>query len=246
MSPAQDLKKLSKFLEYVLARKPDEFGLMPDADGFVKIKTLLQALHEDHEWRHLREGHLKSLIAMERPAPVEIQEDRIRARNRAQLPSVTLPLQLPKLLYATVRQRAYPIVHDKGLRPGASPFLILSSDIDMAQRIGRRSDNEPILLTIQVAKAQAAGTRFQQYGEALFLADAILPDCLSGPPLPKEKALANPSKAPVQPKTPGSFFPDMTAADKPGAAPHQKPQRKEIDWKKDRRRARKEKQSRWG
>lgn len=246
MPTDQHIKKFSKFLEYVLARRPDEFGLIPDADGFVKIKTLLQALHEDTEWRHIREAHLKSLNAMEQPGPVEVRGDTIRAHRREQLPSATSPLQWPKLLYTTVRQRAYPIVHQKGLRPGALPFLILSSDIAMAQRIGRRTDNTPVLLTIQVAKSQASGTHFQQYGETLFLADVIFPDCLSGPPLPKEKPGTEPPRTPAQPKTPGSFFPDLSSSKKPGATPHQKPQRREIDWKKDRRRARKEKDRRWG
>ncbi|MBI5894973.1 MAG: RNA 2'-phosphotransferase, partial [Desulfobacterales bacterium] len=157
MTTDQHIKKLAKFLEYVLARKPDEFGLIPDSDGFVKIKTLLQALHEDPEWRHLREAHLNTLYTTERQAPIELQGDRIRAIHREQLPTIALPVQWPKLLYTTVRQRAYPVVNEKGLRPGAFPFLILSPDMAMAQRLGLRSDNAPVLLTIQVLKAQAAG-----------------------------------------------------------------------------------------
>ena len=79
MTTDQHIKKLAKFLEYVLARRPDEFGLIPDPDGFVKIKTLLQALHEDPEWRHLREAHLNTLHVTERTAPIEIQGDKVRA-----------------------------------------------------------------------------------------------------------------------------------------------------------------------
>jgi putative RNA 2'-phosphotransferase len=211
----------------------------------VKIKTLLQALHEDPEWRHLREAHLNTLHVTERTAPIEILVDKVRATQRAQLPAIRVPVQWPKVLYATVRQRAYPVVYEEGLKPGSLPFVILSSNMAMAQRLGRRSDNAPVLLTIQVAKSQAAGTHFQQYGENIFLADAIPPECFNGPPLPKEKPMASPSKAPVRPKTPGSFLPDLALA-KHGAAPHQKPQRNEIEWKKDRRRARKDKNSRWG
>ncbi len=245
MTTDQHIKKLAKFLEYVLARRPDEFGLIPDPDGFVKIKTLLQALHEDPEWRHLREAHLNTLHVTERTAPIEIQGDKVRATQREQLPAIRVPAQCPKVLYTAVRQRAYPAVHEKGLKPGLLPFVILSSNMAMAQRLGRRSDNAPVLLTIQVAKSQAAGTRFQQYGESLFLADAISPECINGPPLPKEKPIGSLPKAPVQPKTPGSFLPDLASA-KHGAAPHQKPQRNEIEWKKDRRRARKDKDRRWG
>ena len=47
-------QKLAKFLDYVLGRNPDEFGLVPDEQGYVKIKELLKALNQEEGWRHLR------------------------------------------------------------------------------------------------------------------------------------------------------------------------------------------------
>ena len=35
-----DLKKQAKFLTYILGIRPDEFGLVPDKEGYVKIKDL--------------------------------------------------------------------------------------------------------------------------------------------------------------------------------------------------------------
>jgi len=43
-------QNLAKMLAYVLGRRPDEFGLIPDAEGFVRIKDLLKALHEEEGW----------------------------------------------------------------------------------------------------------------------------------------------------------------------------------------------------
>ena len=37
-------KQLAKFFDYVLSRRPDEFGLVLDADGFVRIKEFLKAV----------------------------------------------------------------------------------------------------------------------------------------------------------------------------------------------------------
>lgn len=238
------IKKLAKFLEYVLGRHPDEFGLLPDSRGFVKIKTLLQASHEDPEWRHLKEGHLHSLRAMQTPCPIEIEDDFIRASNREHLPVAVRPSEFPKLLFTSVRRRAYPVVLDKGIRPAGSPSILLSADTAMAQRIGRRTDNTPVLVTVQVALSQAAGTRFEKYGELLFLADYIPVQTFSGPPLPKEKAVIPPSRAtpaPERPSTPGSFFPDPVSFEKPGVPLHQR-RKRETEWKKNRRRARKEKE----
>jgi putative RNA 2'-phosphotransferase len=238
------IKKLSKFLEYVLGRRPDEFGLIPNAHGFVKIKFLLQALHEDPEWRHIRQGQLNTLLLLERPAPVEIEGPMIRACLRDQLPAISAPQMWPKLLYTPVRQRAYPVVLEKGLHPSGQPHVQLSSELALALRLGQRIDNHPVLLTVQVAQAQAAGIQFKQYGQALFLADFIPVGTFSGPPLAKEKPVAAEPKKPLQPKTPGSFFPDLAAADKHCTPPHQKPKRNEMDWKKERRQARREKQRR--
>lgn len=237
----QAIKKIGKFLEYVLGRRPDEFGLIPDPQGFVRIKTLLQALHEDPEWRHVRQGQLNTLILTERPAPIEIRDAMVRARIRDQLPAQSAPRQWPKLLYMAIRQRAYPVILEKGIRPAGLPFLLLSPEASMAQRLGRRIDNRPVLLTIQVTDAKARGTHFQQYGELLFLADVIPVGAFTGPPLLKEKPVAAETRAPLAAKSPGSFFPDPASTDKHGAPPHSRSKRNEMDWKKDRRRARKEK-----
>ena len=40
MSRVNELKKQAKFLAYILGVHPDEFGLVPDKEGFVKIKDL--------------------------------------------------------------------------------------------------------------------------------------------------------------------------------------------------------------
>ena len=131
------------------------------------------------------------------------------------------------------------------MKPGALPFVILSSDMAMAPKTRTTVGQRPGAAHDSSRQSPGRRHHFQQYGERLFLADAISPECFNGPPLPKEKPIGSLPKAPVQPKTPGSFLPDLASA-KHGAAPHQKPQRNEIEWKKDRRRARKDKDHRWG
>ncbi len=236
-----DLKQMAKFMEYILGRRPDEFGLLPDDQGFVKIKTLLQALTGDPEWRHIREGHIRTLYVTERTAPIEILEDRVRARNRDQLPVFSDPAILPPLLYTAVRRRSYPVALEKGIRPAGAAYILLATDIALIERIGRRSDNLPIILTVQVAASTTAGTHYQQYGQALYLADFIAAGTFSGPPVPKERQnAAQPSSTKDEPVKPGSFFPDGTMIERKGA-PQERLRRNEADWKKDRRRARKDK-----
>ena len=44
MAQKKEIKKQSKFLFYILGHKPDEFGLVPDTNGFVKTKDFLKAI----------------------------------------------------------------------------------------------------------------------------------------------------------------------------------------------------------
>lgn len=235
----KNTQKLAKFLTYVLGRRPDEFGLVPEDQGYFKIKELLKAINQEDGWRHIRMAHLNEVALTVVPSPIEINGKRIRARDRSQSPLITQAEPLPKLLYIAVRNRAYPAIIDRGLHAGNQGYLVLSSNADMAKRLGQRRDQHPVMLTIQVAHSMEMGTRYQKYGENLYLTDILLPNTFSGPPLAKEKSTPAPSKKtaePVAAKTPGSYFPDLSPPKEP-----KRPRRKEVEWKKDRRKARKHK-----
>lgn len=247
-SAPHPLAKLGKILAYVLGRRPDEFGLIPDSEGFVKIKTLLQALSEDPEFRFVRQSHLNELRISMTPPAIDIRDRLIRAHDRSLLPVSGEATALPKLLYIGVRPRAYPVIIDKGILPfGGQQYVALCADPSFAQRLGRRLDNAPVLLTVQVAACAVAGVQLRQFGEQLFLAAYIPSGCFSGPPLEKESAAPEKSSkaaASDQPKTPGSFFPKLSS-DQRAPATSSRPRRNEMEWKKERRKARKEKQRDW-
>lgn len=235
----KNTQKLAKFLSYILGRRPDEFGIVPEDDGYFKIKELLKTINKEDGWRHIRMAHLNEVALTVVPSPIEIQNNRIRACDRSRLPQIIQAEQLPKLLYLAVRNRAYPAVIEKGLNAVDQGYLVLSSDVNMAQRMGQRRDQDPVMLIVNVAQSTQKGTHYHRYGESLFLADTLLPSTFSGPPLPKEKPTPAPSKKAIEPthaKTPGSYFPDLSPPNEPN-----RPRRKEVEWKKDRRRARKHK-----
>lgn len=240
----KNTQKLAKFLTYVLGCRPDEFGLVPENRGYFKIKELLKAINKEVGWRHIRLAHLNEVALTMVPCPIEMQDKHIRASDRSQLPQITPADQLPKLLYVAVRNRAYPAIIEKGLQTGNQGYLVLSSDIEMAKRMGQRRDQHPVMLTVQVARSTEMGAHYQKYGESLYLTNSLLPNTFSGPPLPKEKSTPAPSKKTTEPvvaKTPGSYFPDILPSNEP-----QRHRRKEVEWKKDRRRARKHKYSEQG
>ncbi|MCG6895440.1 MAG: RNA 2'-phosphotransferase [Desulfobacteraceae bacterium] len=239
MAHPKDPKQLAKLLDYILGRKPWEFGLVPDANGWVKVKDLLKSLHEEEGWRHVRRAALDEVLLVVKDPPVEIEDNRIRARERANLGLPEPADAVPKLLFTCVRQRAHPHVVEKGLHPSGEDWVVLSSETDTALRIGGRIDREPVMLTVQTAAAEAMDVVFYAAGGGVYLADRLPVGSFTAPPLPKEPAVPSKSKkpeAPEKPKTPGSFFMDLEK-ELAGAA-HGK-RRKEKEWKKQRRQQRK-------
>jgi putative RNA 2'-phosphotransferase len=221
MSRKKDPKQLAGFIAYVLERRPDEFGLIPDPDGFIKIKEFLKALCEEEGWRYVRISHLNEIAISLRPSPVEIRDDRIRAVNREKLPQRMSTENVPKLLYAWVRKKAYPVVLEKGVSPGAKPYVVMSSDRKAAERFGARIDREPVILTVQTQKAKDRGVRFYQFGDTIFEAAHVPADCFTGPALPKQKIVVKtpePRKPPAAPSLPGSFIIDITRGEKGGGS----------------------------
>lgn len=228
------LKQLAKFFNYALGRRPDEFGLVTDKQGFVKIKELIKATNEEEGLAYVRRSHINEIMVTLQDPGLEVADNLIRALNRDKLPRQSFALEPPKLLYTCVRKKAYPHVLTKGIRPTSFSKIVLSANRALAQRIGRRSDHDAVLLTVQVYPSEDKGVVFFQSGESLFLADFIPPGCFSGPPLPKEQPEAR--RTDTQKKEPpeiaaGSFIIDLdnnSRPGKPGAGPKKKSKKNKL------------------
>ncbi len=238
MTPSKSTQQLAKFLDYVVARRPDAFGLVPDEEGYIRIKDLLKALSEEEGWRHVRRANLNEVVLTIPDPPVELTESRIRAVDRKLLPKEIPAGDMPKLIYTCVRKKAHPVVLEKGIRPTAHTKVILAADEELARRMGRRSDSAPVLLTVQTECAKNEGVLFSRLGESLYLAGGIPAGCFTAPALPKEKPEAKkPGKNKEAPKVnkefmPGSFILDIPEEGKEGRRDKKK---RDIDKKRARR-----------
>jgi putative RNA 2'-phosphotransferase len=245
----QKREALARFMSYMLGRRPDEFGLFPDEEGYIPIKDVLKAFSEEEGWGFVREASLEELLREPDASGFETKDKLIRVQPGNSNLSFGPPERIspPKLLFYAARRKAYPVILEQGLKPGARPFIPLSTTEEMAMRIGKRRDASPILLTILASRADEAGIQFYRPQEMIYLVDFLAPEFFTGPPLPKEKP-APEKKKPVakseEPITPGSFFLDFERmGPEPGRRPDRANKRKKgdiPDWKiaarKDRRR----------
>lgn len=242
MHSLKELKKTAKFIGYVLCVRPDEFGLIPDRDGSYRLKELLQALHEDPQGRTIRKGRLNEMALSLPDPPFEINAGLIRPRGPAQPPCLVREVKPPKLLYTAVRRRAYPHVSKKGIPKGPHGRIVLCRDRDLAIRIGRRKDPEPVLLTVNTAQAQKLGVSFMRFGNLIYVADDIPKQCFTGPPVPKQKTGRRTEATAKQQKpaeSAGSFIiaPEQLEEHRKHAKSIRR--KKDPDWKRHRRKTRK-------
>jgi putative RNA 2'-phosphotransferase len=248
MNRRKQVEQFAKMAAYMLGRRPDEFGLVPDDNGYVATKEFIKAVSELEGWRHIRVSHVTEIpLMLDRP-PVETDNERIRAADRSLLPRPLPCPDPPRLLYVCVSLKSYPIVATDGIRPTFYPRVISTPDADLARQWGKRRDNNPVNLVIQTALAIEKGLRFDRLGENIFLSDAIPAGCFTGPPLPKETITEKKEKKVdaidqyIRQSQAGSFF--LTP---PAHAPPSKFSRKDKDasWKQNKKRLRRDKKQFW-
>ncbi len=244
MKKQKALKQLTKFIAYALGHRPDEFGLVLDPHGFIKIKEFLKAIHEGDGFKYVRRSHLEELIITLPDPLIEIKGNSIRAKYRDKLSQHSLAQKLPELLYTCVRRRAYPVVLEKGIFPTTYSHVVLSSCRDLAERMGKRIDPMPVLLTIHTSKPAAEKIVFYRAGATLFLAESIRSGCFTGPPLPKQKEAVTKQDAPKErqsQKLAGSFIIDFKDKKDHHKASDRRKQNAGIPWQKDTKRLKKRK-----
>jgi putative RNA 2'-phosphotransferase len=240
-------QQLARFIQYVLGRRPDEFGLVPDADGFIPVADLLKVAKEEG-WHHVRRHDLASLSQQLNQPVLEIRDHLVRAVNRSRLERYRETTDGPKLLFASIRRRAYETVLQHGLKPqGHIGQVVLCAAENFAQKIGRRRDSAPIIVTVHVHRARQCGVVFRQFGDGLYLADHLPASCcrLPRPPQTNKRDEQKHVDAPATAKTPGSYTLDIEPlVDSPTPWKPSPRERRSKDWKKARQKERRWKQDR--
>ena len=243
MGGKKDRKALEKLMSYILDRRPDEFGLVLDGQGAVCLKDLLKAISEEPGWGYVRKSHIHEVLIAACEKSFVLENDKIKARCRNDALNPKEGVVPPKLLYHCVRRKAYPVICKQGLIPLGQPQVVLATTEALAQRMGKRRDPAPVLLTVQAQRAFGAGVRFLNHRECIYTTDHVPVGYFTGPPLPKEKKKEGPKPKngalAVPEDRPGSFAFDVERSQAlQQQRLKQKGLKKEIAWKKDVRRSR--------
>jgi putative RNA 2'-phosphotransferase len=231
---------LARLMRYILGNRPDEFGLVPDRQGFIPIKELLKVIHEEPSMAYVRESHLTEVILQDKEGLFEIAERKIRSKKRGFAPPAEKDALAnpPKLLFKGVKRKAYPSVLTHGLVPALGDHVVMTTDRELAARIANRQDQRPMIVEIRAQAAGESGTAFFAFGDCLYVADTIPARFINGPPLPKDVSEQREPARPREDFMPGSFLINL---DQDHDTTRQYKARKKRGWKEEARKLRRKK-----
>lgn len=205
----QKQDSLEKLLRYILGSRPDEFGLHPDEAGYVPMKSLLAALHDEEGWRGVREGQITMLANQpggQSPFEIDGPSVRLKPEFSALPPEAPAADQLPKTLHLPLKPTAWPVISERGLFPKTGESVTrLWADPEMARKIGLRLSPNPVMVTVRATAARQAGADFTPYSELLWLTGEVPARFLSGPPVPPKEEEPPTRRVKEAPEPAGSF-----------------------------------------
>lgn len=178
----EELVRLSKTISHALRHKPEEYGLVLDAEGWVAVDDLLAALRKrSASWRVVGLAEIETIIAQAEKQRFELCEGKIRAfyghstSTRIEREAVTPPAIL---YHGTTPQAAQAILRE-GLRSMKRQYVHLSTDEKTARIVGLRRTKKPVILHIAALEAHEQGIKFYPGNQDIWLAEPIPPTFIS-------------------------------------------------------------------
>lgn len=203
-------RTLARTLAFIGWHSPSDFGLFWNSDGTMPWKEFYWALQEDPELRFVRTATIQELTLLGIELPFCIEQSCLRLNAAYPTPVYASAHDVPERLYFAIKPNNLDYAQEFGLKPSSRPFLPLCSDRELALRIARRRESDPILIEVKAREAHEAGIPILMAGEKLYLVETVPRDYLLIPLVRRElreKVMhtAPPKKKVTAPPSPGSF-----------------------------------------
>jgi len=168
------LIEISKLLSLILRHKPEQFGILLDAEGYAPIVDVLAAVRT--RLADVSESDLTLVIETIEPDKrrFSMVDGDIRANyghslsdriaHEAQVP--------PSVLWHGTHEAAVQSILTNGLHPMRRQYVHLTTNVELAKRVGARRGTVR-LLEVDSASAHAEGVVFYRANDAFWLADLV-------------------------------------------------------------------------
>ncbi|MCL2860737.1 MAG: RNA 2'-phosphotransferase [Oscillospiraceae bacterium] len=166
---------LSKEISYALRHAPQEYGLYLDEQGWVGIGNLISALKKQERFKLVTESDIENMIQTSEKKRHEICDGKIRALYGHSINEKILkqPIEPPDELYHGTAHKFIDSILKIGLIPKDRQYVHLSEDINTAIIVGKRRDENPVILKIDSKQAWDDGIKFYLGNENIWLSDSI-------------------------------------------------------------------------
>jgi len=172
----------SKFLSWVLRRRPDLIDLEMDEQGWADLSELVRQAKV--HGADLSRSDVRALVNASEKQRFALSADgtRIRAQHGH---SVAVDLALepampPERLFHGTASRFLPAIRQQGLLAGRRRSVHLSQTETLAEAVGRRH-GMPVVLTVRARALHAEGQSFFQSASGIWLTDRVPPGFLVFP-----------------------------------------------------------------
>lgn len=169
-------KFISKKMSYALRHNPAKYGIKLDEYGYTDLAHFIVAMNHVHHFDPaLTQAMIEEVIANSNKQRFEIKNGRICALYGHSIPGIIKHQEAtpPAILYHGTAHRFMPSIKKLGLLPMQRQFVHLSTDIPMAKQVGRRHDNNPVILQVDTVAARQAGIKFYIGNDEVWLCDEL-------------------------------------------------------------------------
>ncbi|GAB4388633.1 MAG: RNA 2'-phosphotransferase [Thermodesulfovibrionales bacterium] len=175
-----DDERLSRTLAYALRHGPEDFGLALDEEGFVGLDDLLAALRRQRAFAEAAEEDVRRVVESGDKRRFEISGGRVRALYGHSARKIRMtPEEPPDRLYHGTSPKEAGRTLRGGISPMGRRYVHLSADPGTALAVGRRHSPDPVILSIDAARAWSRGVRFYRANEDTWLCDQVAPEYVS-------------------------------------------------------------------
>lgn len=178
----KQLVRISKFLSLVLRHNPAKIGVSLDAEGWIEVDTLLNAMRKSGT--RIDRELLEHVVEQNDKQRFCFSDDgrKIRANQGHSVP-VELglePLEPPDILFHGTATRFLDSIRKQGLLPKGRQQVHLSPDEQTAIKVGQRH-GKVVVLRVLTGEMHKKGFRFYCSKNGVWLTDTVPPEFLSFP-----------------------------------------------------------------
>lgn len=167
-------KQSSKYLSLILRHRPEVVGIALDAEGWVDVDVLLEAMAKNG--RSLTRPQLDQLVANNDKQRFAFSENgqRIRANqgHSVQIDLALEPVPPPAVLYHGTAVRNISSIKAEGLHKRSRQHVHLSATVETAVKVGQRH-GKPVVLTVQAGQMHANKHQFFLAKNGVWLTDHV-------------------------------------------------------------------------